>query len=283
MNILITGAKGMLAQSIKTKFTDPHNNLILADSQALDISNAGSVSNFVRNSQPDIIINCAALSSFVQCEENPILAEAVNTIGPKNLAIAAHENHAMLVHISTDYVFSGDIPLDCVYSESDVKVPLSVYGRTKSLGEDEVQNNCEKHYVFRTAWLYGEGKNFVRTMLELAKTHDTVKVVNDQHGSPTNADDLSDIIAQTIEKQLPYGVYHATNQGFTTWYDFTKKIYELAKIHCHVEPITSAEYPAPAERPKNSQLSKDKLLQYGIKIPTWEDALKRYLAKELNQ
>lgn len=280
MDILITGANGMLAQSIKAKFASPSNNLISTDAKALNITDLNTVLDFVNKTQPNVIINCAALSSFEQCEKNPDLANAVNTIGPKNLAIAARKNNVILVHVSTDYVFTGDIPLSQTYLEQDIKKPLSIYGKTKSLGENEVCNNCDKYYIFRTAWLYGEGKNFVRTMLELAKTHDTVKVVNDQHGSPTSADDLADIIMQVIDKHLPYGVYHATNQGFTTWYDFTKKIYDLAKIQCQVIPISSAEYPAPAERPKNSQLSKDKLLQYGINIPTWEDALSRYLTKE---
>lgn len=280
MNILITGANGMLAQSIKTKFASPSNELIVADSKTLNITNLDAVLHFVNKTKPDVIINCAALSSFEQCEQNPDLANAVNAIGPKNLAIATQKNNALLVHISTDYVFAGDIPLSQSYLEQDPKKPLSIYGKTKSLGEDEVCNNCNKYYIFRTAWLYGEGKNFVRTMLALAKTHGTVKVVNDQHGSPTSSDDLADIIAQVVDKQLPYGIYHATNQGFTTWHDFTKKIYDLAKIQCQVIPISSTEYPAPAERPKNSQLSKDKLLSYGINIPTWEDALERYLTKE---
>lgn len=283
MDILITGANGMLAQSIKAKFASPNNRLILADSQTLNISDADAVSHFIRTTKPDIIINCAALSSFEQCEHNPDLANAVNAIGPKNLAVAAQQNHAIIVHISTDYVFAGDMPLDRFYLEEASKKPLSTYGKTKSLGEDLVCNNCSKHYIFRTAWLYGEGKNFVRTMLELAQAHNQVKVVNDQYGSPTNADDLADIIAQVVDQHLPFGIYHATNQGFTTWYNFAKKIYKLANIQCKVIPIPSTEYPAPAERPKNSQLSKAKLLQYGIQIPTWEDALQRYLTQELQK
>lgn len=280
MKILITGSNGMLAQAVKAKFNTPENNLILTDASDLDITDSDAVQKFVAKIKPDLIINCAAYTAVDQAESEPELAEKVNAIGPKNLALAAKANDATLVHISTDYVFGGNQPLSETYSEDDAKSPTSVYGRTKLAGEEGIINNCDKYYIFRTAWLYGEGKNFVRTMLDLAKTHSEVKVVSDQHGSPTYADDLADIIAQVIAKKLPYGIYHATNQGFTTWYDFTKKIYELANTHCQVIPISSAEYPTPGERPKNSQLSKDKLLQYDIKIPTWEDALARYLAKE---
>lgn len=280
MNILITGANGMLAQAIKTKFTKPENALFLTDSHDLDITNPELVNKTIAELRPNLIINCAAYTAVDKAEEQSALAEKVNALGPKNLAIAAQANNATLVHISTDYVFGGNKPITEVYSEDDEKSPTSTYGKTKLAGEQNIIDNCDKYYIFRTAWLYGEGKNFVRTMLELAKTHHEVKVVNDQHGSPTYTEDLANIIYQAIEKQLPYGIYNVTNQGFTTWYDFTKRIYELAQINCAVMPVSSAEFASTAERPKNSQMSKDKLLQYGINLPTWEDALARYLAKE---
>ncbi len=281
MNILITGAKGMLAQAIKARFDTPKNHLFLTDSHDLDITDPKQVDETIANLHPDLIINCAAYTAVDQAEQETELAEKVNGLGPENLARATKANNAILVHISTDYIFGGKKPTSESYSENDAKSPTSVYGKTKLAGEEAIIKNCYHYYIFRTAWLYGKGKNFVRTMLELAKDHDEVKVVSDQHGSPTNADDLAEIIAEVIAKQLPYGIYHATNQGFTTWYEFTKKIYQLTDTKCQVTPISSAEYPAPAPRPKNSQLSKDKLLQYGLKIPTWEDALKRYLNKEI--
>lgn len=280
MNILITGANGMLAQAIKQKFSQPTNHLILTDTQELDITDFDAVQKYIASTKPDLIINCAAYTAVDKAEEQSELAEKVNAIGPKNLAIAAQANNATLVHISTDYVFGGNKPIAEIYSEDDEKSPTSTYGKTKLAGEQNIIDNCDKYYIFRTAWLYGEGKNFVRTMLELAKNHNEVKVVNDQHGSPTYTEDLANIIYQAIEKQLPYDIYNATNQGFTTWYDFTKKIYELAHVNCEVIPVSSAEFASAAKRPKNSQMSKDKLLQYGINIPTWEDALVRYLAKE---
>lgn len=280
MNILVTGAKGMLAQAIKTKFSSPENALFLTDSHDLDITNPELVNKTITELKPNLIINCAAYTAVDKAEEQPELAEKVNADGPKNLAIAAKANDATLIHISTDYVFGGNKPIAETYSEDDKKAPTSVYGKTKLAGELAIIKNCDKYYIFRTAWLYGEGKNFVRTMLELAKSHDEVKVVNDQHGSPTYTEDLASIIYQTVENKLPYGIYNATNQGFTTWYEFTQKIYELAKTNCTVKPVSSEEFASAAERPKNSQMSKDKLLQHSIEIPTWEDALERYLAKE---
>lgn len=201
----------------------------------------------------------------------------MNAIGPRNLAVAANNNNVILIHISTDYVFGGDKPVEQNYSEDDEKKPQAVYGTTKLVGEKFIEENCSKYYIFRTAWLYGEGHNFVRTMIELASSRDEVKVVNDQHGSPTYAVDLANIIHQAMNKKIPFGVYNSTNIGYTTWYEFTQMIYKLKNIDCKVTPITSEEFKSPVKRPKNSQMSKDKLLKNGIKIPTYEDALKRYL------
>ncbi len=206
--------------------------------------------------------------------------------GPENLAKAAKENNSILVHISTDYVFGGELDIKKDYQEEDKKAPVTAYGITKLQGEEKIQENTDKYYIFRTAWLYGQGNNFVRTMLNLGKTKEEINVVADQHGSPTFAEDLANIIGDAIEKQIPYGIYHATNQGYTTWYEFTKTIFEKAKIDCKVNPVTTEEYIemmkiTQAKRPKNSQLSKEKLLAQGITIPKWEEALTRYLKQEL--
>lgn len=283
MKILITGAKGMLAQAVKAKF-EKENELILTDVDELDITNLESVKTFVSNTRPDYIINCAAYTAVDKAEENEELAEKINAIGPRNLAISAKESDCVLVHISTDYVFPGDLDVSKSYTETDKTGPVTAYGRTKLHGEQEVTSNCDKYYIFRTAWLYGEGKNFVRTMLALSEKNDVINVVCDQHGSPTYTEDLASIIYQAIEKKIPFGTYHSTNQNFTTWSEFTKKIFEFSNIKTKVNPITSEEYeklfPTSAKRPANSQLSKDKLLGQGIEIPVWEEALKRYLTKE---
>ena len=276
MKILITGANGMLAKSVKERLKKG-NELICTDVSELDITNKDQVLEFVQDLKPEYIINCAAYTAVDKAEEVYDLADKINGDGPANLALASKLVDATLVHISTDYVFNGDLDVSKSYVEDDAVGPVTVYGKTKLHGEQGVKDNTDKYYIFRTAWLYGDGNNFVRTMLNLAKNHDEVSVVSDQHGSPTYAKDLADIIGQSIEKKIPYGLYHATNQGFTTWYEFTKKIYELSDITTKVKPVTSEEFVRPAKRPKNSQLDKTKLLSQGITIPSWEDGLQRYL------
>lgn len=278
MKILITGANGMLAKAVKNELKE--NEIICTDVDDLDITNLEAVREFVIKTKPEYIINCAAYTAVDKAEDQPELAYKINAIGPENLAKAAKEVDAILVHISTDYVFGGDMEVSKDYSEDDEKHPVAVYGTTKLAGEEKIESNCLKYYIFRTAWLYGEGNNFVRTMLSLAKDRQEVSVVNDQHGSPTYAVDLASIIHQAIDKKIPFGVYNATNIGYTTWYEFTRLIYELKNVNCKVKPVTSEEFPRPAKRPKNSQMSKEKLLKQGIIIPTYQDALKRYLENE---
>ena len=298
MKILITGANGMLAKSVRKRLTEG-NELICTDVSELDITKEDEVIKKVEEIKPEYIINCAAYTAVDKAEtageivavdkaeDVYDLADKINADGPGNLAKAAKKVGATLVHISTDYVFNGDLDVSKAYVETDEVGPVTVYGKTKLHGEEEVQNNTDKFYIFRTAWLYGDGNNFVRTMLKLGSSRDEINVVSDQHGSPTYAEDLANIIAQAIEKKIPYGIYHTTNQGFTTWYDFTKRIFELANISCKVNPVTTEKYIEimnikQAKRPFNSQLSKDKILAQGIEIPSWEDGLKRYLDIELN-
>lgn len=280
MKILITGANGMLAKAVCNELKD--EELILTDVAELDITNIDAVRSFVKEVKPAYIINCAAYTAVDKAEEQLEIARKVNAIGPKNLAIVANEEDATLVHISTDYVFGGEKDVNEAYIENEEKHPDSVYGITKLEGEEGVTASCFKYYIFRTAWLYGDGKNFVRTMLNLGKEKEELNVVMDQHGSPTYAVDLASIIHQAIEKQIPYGIYHATNQGYTTWYEFTKEIFKKAGINCKVNPVTSEEFASAAKRPKNSKLSKQKLLDAGVEIPSYEDALDRYLKVELN-
>ena len=289
MKILITGANGMLAKAVRERFVN--EELVLTDVKVtdtpsvekLDITDLEKVKEFVTSCKPDVIINCAAYTAVDAAETNEDLARKINADGPRNLAIAAKNAGSTLVHISTDYVFDGEKPLDDEpYVEANPTNPQSIYGITKLEGEEPVKENMEQYYIFRTAWLYGDGKNFVRTMLRLSKENKQISVVADQHGSPTYTVDLADIIAQTLEKKIPFGVYHTTNLRFTTWNKFAEKIFELAGIDCVVKPLTSEEYPQAAKRPKNSKLSKEKILSYGIEIPSWEDALTRYLEKELS-
>ena len=281
MKILITGANGMLAKSVRARLKEG-NELIRTDVADLDITDEEAVMKFVEENKPEYIVNCAAFTAVDKAEEVYDLAEKINANGPGNLAKAAKAVDATLVHISTDYVFDGDLDVTKSYVETDAVGPVTVYGKTKLHGEEQVKANTDKYYIFRTAWLYGDGNNFVRTMLKLGNEKDEISVVADQHGSPTYAEDLANIIAEAIEKKIPYGLYHSTNQGFTTWYDFTKKIFELADIKCNVKPVTSEEFIRPAKRPKNSKLNKQKLLDQGVTVPEWEDGLKRYLETELH-
>lgn len=269
----------MLANAVRKELKN--EELILTDVADLDITDVDAVRKFVNKAQPEYIINCAAYTAVDKAEEQVELARKVNAIGPKNLAIVANEENATLIHISTDYVFGGNKDVEEDYTEMEEKHPESVYGITKLEGEQAIIDSCFKYYIFRTAWLYGEGNNFVRTMLKLGKEKEQINVVNDQHGSPTYAVDLASIIHQAIEKQIPYGIYHATNIGYTTWYEFTKQIFEKANYSCIVNPVTSEEFNSAAKRPKNSKLSKEKLLKAGVVIPTYEDALDRYLKEEL--
>lgn len=284
MKILITGANGMLAKSVRKRL-EKGNELICTDVADLDITDEKAVMEFVTNAKPDYIINCAAYTAVDKAEEAGEIVRKINADGPKNLAIAAKTVDAPLVHISTDYVFGGDLDIEKEYKEEDEKHPVTAYGITKLEGEEKIKENTDKYYIFRTAWLYGDGNNFVRTMLKLGEIKDEINVVADQHGSPTYAEDLANIIGEAIEKKIPYGIYHATNEGFTTWYDFTKAIFEYAGIICQVNPVTTEKYIemmkiTQAKRPKNSQMSKEKLLEQGIQIPEWEDGLKRYLQAE---
>ena len=285
MKILVTGANGMLAKEVKEKF-QKGNEVIATDVAELDITNEKMVYDVITEMKPDYIINCAAYTAVDKAEENYDLADKINGDGPRNLAKAAKAAGAKLVHISTDYVFGGDLDVSKDYDEDDKKEPVTVYGKTKLHGEQGIEENMEEYYIFRTAWLYGVGgNNFVKTMTKLGSTRDEINVVSDQHGSPTYAKDLTDIIYQAIEKKIPYGIYNATNQGYTTWYDFTKEILKEQGIECKVNPVTTEEYIemmkiTQAKRPFNSQLSKNKLLKLGIKIPEWKDGLKRYLKEE---
>lgn len=287
MKILITGANGMLAKEVKEKFAKG-NELTITDVAELDITDEKAVFEFVNDLKPDYIINCAAFTAVDKAEDCYELADRINGDGPTNLAKAAKASGSKLVHISTDYVFGGDLDISKDYKEEDKKDPVTVYGKTKLHGEQGIEENMEEYYIFRTAWLYGiGGNNFVKTMTKLCSSRDEINVVADQHGSPTYAKDLTEIIYQAIEKKIPYGVYHATNQGYTTWYDFTKEILNMQNIDCKVNPVTTEEYIdmmkiTQAKRPFNSQLSKNKLLEQGIEVPEWKDGLDRYMKEERN-
>jgi dTDP-4-dehydrorhamnose reductase len=277
MKILITGANGLLGHELSSLLKD-HTLILLSHSQ-LDISDSESVNKQIDSSSPDIIINSAAYTQVDACETNYDLAFQSNAIGPKNLAIKCKQLGIPLIHISTDYVFEGNEKKNSPLVENDKLGPKTVYGKTKLEGEKMVQENCEKYFILRTAWLYGEGKNFVKTMLSLSKKNNELKVVNDQIGSPTYAKDLAKAIKEIIEKKSDkYGIYHVTNKGEVSWYEFAKKIFEIKNIEIKVNPCTSEEFPRPAPRPHYSVLSNQKWIDAGFTpMRDYEEALNEYL------
>lgn len=277
MKILITGANGLLGHELSSILKD-HTLILLSHSQ-LDISDPESVNKQIDSSSPDIIINSAAYTQVDACETNYDLAFKSNAIGPKNLAIKCKQLGIPLIHISTDYVFEGNEKKNSPLVEDDKLGPKTVYGKTKLEGEKMVQKNCQKYFILRTAWLYGEGKNFVKTMLSLSKKNKELKVVNDQIGSPTYAKDLAKAIKEIIEKKSDkYGIYHVTNKGEVSWYEFAKKIFEIKNIEIKVNPCTSEEFPRPAPRPHYSVLSNQKWIDAGFTpMRDYEEALNEYL------
>lgn len=274
--ILVTGCNGQLGREIN-KFYNAKNGfeLINTDVDELDITNIKEVLGLVDSVKPYAIINCAAYTAVDACETNQDIAFKVNVIGPRNLAIAAKTYNAKLVHISTDYVFDGTKLTP--YYESDPVCPQSVYGETKAEAEKMVCMFADRFFIFRTAWLYGDGKNFVKTMLKLSETHDTVKVVNDQFGTPTSTVELVKAI-DSILFTKNYGIYHATCEGSCNWAEFAEEIFRLAGKDTKVIGISTEEYGAPANRPAHSILENRMLKAVGgYTFCDWHDAIKTYI------
>jgi dTDP-4-dehydrorhamnose reductase len=278
--ILIIGKDGMLGSELFERLSNDDKYQVYGTTiETLDICSEDAVCNKVKEINPYYIINCAAYTNVDGCETNFELANAVNGIAVGNISKACNLVGATLIQISTDYVFDGELNVEEAYTEDMLPCPVSAYGKTKLLGEENAKKS-EKYYILRTAWLYGKGNNFVRTMLKLSKTKDSLSVVCDQHGSPTSTTTLCEIIEQILVKEPEYGIYHSTNEGFTTWYDFAKKIFELSNIDIAVEPVTSDKYPTPTKRPHNSKLSKQKLHNIGIYPKDYVEVLKEYLKGE---
>lgn len=304
MKIFVTGVAGQLGHDVMNELAKRGHEGIGSDLapaysgiqdgssvtkepyRSLDITDKAAVKTLLEELRPDAVIHCAAWTA-VDLAEDPDKQEkvrAINAAGTQNIAEACREINAKMVYISTDYVFDGQGTTPWDPDCKDYK-PLNVYGQTKLEGELAVSEILQKYFIVRIAWVFGlNGKNFIRTMLNVAKTHDTVRVVNDQIGTPTYTFDLSRLLIDMVETEK-YGYYHATNEGgFISWYDFTREIYRQAGLSTKVIPVSTAEYGiSKAARPFNSRLSKEKLLQAGFKpLPTWQDALSRFL-KEMKR
>lgn len=284
--IIVTGSNGQLGRAVNDwcassgEYELVNTDFGVEGVRDLNITDLDNVLSLLREVKPYAVINCAAHTNVDACEVQKDSAYRINAIGPRNLAIASTEVGAKLVHISTDYVFAGDGTRP--YVEFDAPAPKAMYGLTKLAGEEFVRQFAKDFYIFRTAWLYGDGKNFVRTMLRLSETHDEISVVNDQVGSPTSAKELANAIFALLPTEN-YGLFHATCEGQCSWADFTKEIFRLANVSTKVNPVTSAQYkemnPDSADRPAYSVLENYMLkLTGGYEFADWQKAIAEYMA-----
>lgn len=279
MNILVTGANGQLGNCMRNAARNSKDNYIFTDVAELDITNADAVASIVKDNDINIIVNCAAYTNVDKAEDDVAFAETLNAIAVDNLAQAIKINNGTLIHISTDYVFGGSLG-NTPRTETEPVNPTGVYGETKLHGEQAIEASGCKSLIFRTAWLYSEyGKNFVKTMLNLTSTKPELKVVFDQVGTPTYAQDLADTIFNIIENrkyQNNEGIYHYSNEGVCSWFDFTKAIAGIAgNTECDIQPCHSDEFPSPVVRPSYSVLDKTKLKNtFRLRVPYWIDSLK---------
>lgn len=284
MNILVTGANGQLGNAMRIASRCSNDNYIFTDVAELDITNAEAVSKMVTDNAVDVIVNCAAYTNVDKAEDDADFAELLNASAVRNLAEAVKLNNGTLIHVSTDYVFGGNSG-NTPRTEDEPANPTGIYGVTKLHGEQEIEKSGVKALIFRTAWLYSEfGKNFVKTMLNLTATTTELKVVFDQAGTPTYAQDLANAIFSIIENRKMdgnEGIYHYSNEGVCSWFDFTRLIADIAgNTDCDIQPCHSDEFPSKVIRPSYSVLDKTKFKStFGLKVPFWLDSLKTCIKK----
>lgn len=277
MKVLVTGVKGQLGYDIVNECQKRNIEAIGVDIDEMDITNAKQVNQVIKDANVDAVVHCAAWTAVDKAEDEVELCRKVNKDGTENIASVCKELDIPIMYFSTDYVFNGlgDEP----WNEYDHREPLNVYGQTKYEGELIVEK-LPKHFIIRISWVFGlNGNNFIKTMLRLGKERGAVSVVDDQIGSPTYTYDLAQLCVDVIQTQ-EYGTYHATNEGICSWYEFACEIFKQAHMNIKVTPVDSSAFPAKAKRPSNSRMNKKELDKHGFKrLPTWQDALKRYLDK----
>lgn len=276
MKVLVTGSNGQLGYDVIKRLEQENINHLGIDKDIVDITDEELVKKAVREYMPDVIIHCAAYTAVDQAEDEKELCYAINVMGTKHVVEVCKEIDAKLVYISTDYVFDGEG--DKPFEVTDKPNPINYYGQTKYEGELVVQNSLEKFFIIRISWLFGSNSNnFVKTMLRLGKEREELRVVSDQIGSPTYSYDLAKLIVEMI-KTTKYGIYHATNEGYCSWYEFACEIFKRAGMDVKVKAVSTDQYPTRAKRPKNSKLSKDYLSKAGFsRMPCWQGALLREL------
>lgn len=285
MKYFVTGVKGQLGYDVMRELEKRgYNDAVGVDIEEMDITDSESVDKVISSEKPDVVIHCAAWTAvdLAEDEDKQDKVHLVNAVGTENIAKVCKKLDCKMIYISTDYVFDGQGTRP--WEPDDERNPLNVYGQTKYEGELAVEKWLEKYFILRIAWVFGQnGKNFVRTMLNLGKTHDKLTVVDDQIGSPTYTPDLAKLLVDMAESEK-YGIYHATNEGFCSWYEFACEIFRQASEfdnaykNVSVSPVTSDKYPSKAKRPSNSRMNKEKLTENGFeKLPAWQDALRRYI------
>lgn len=276
MNVLVTGVKGQLGFDVVNELKKRGHTAVGVDIEEMDITEEESVNRVIKEASPDAVIHCAAYTAVDAAEENVELCRRVNALGTEYIARVCKELDIKMMYLSTDYVFNGQGTRP--WEPDDEREPLNVYGQTKYEGELVIEKYLTKYFTIRIAWVFGvNGKNFIKTMLNLGKSHDTVSVVNDQIGSPTYTYDLARLMVDMVETEK-YGRYHATNEGLCSWYEFACEIFKQAGMDVTVLPVSSDQFPSKAVRPKNSRMKKDKLAENGFTpLPSWQDALSRYL------
>lgn len=280
MRVLVTGVKGQLGHDVMNELKKRGYEGIGVDVDEMDITDKAAVERVMREAVPDKVVHCAAWTAVDDAEDKVELCRRVNAQGTENIAVMCKELDVPMIYLSTDYVFDGEGTRP--WEPDDERHPLNVYGQTKYEGELAVEKYLEKYFIVRIAWVFGvNGKNFIKTMLRLAENHDTLTVVDDQVGSPTYTYDLARLLVDMLETEK-YGRYHATNEGLCSWCEFAKEIFRQAGKNVTVIPVSSEEYPAKAKRPHNSRMDKSKLIEMGFEpLPTWQDALSRYLKEIL--
>lgn len=281
MKVIVIGANGQLGTDLCRVLTAQKNSVLPLTRREIDVSDSAQVDRVLGAIQADVIISTAAYHKVEECEKQPTPSFAVNAVGPRNLALACRQRNAVLVHFSTDYVFDGGQRRP--YTESDLPRPLNVYGVSKVAGEGIVRLTWERHFVIRTCGLYGvagsagKGGNFVETMLKKGNEGAPIRVVDDQVLTPTFTGDLADAVSQIIRTEA-YGLYHVSAEGECSWYDFARKIFELENLTVDLKPVSTSEFPSPVQRPAYSVLSKQKLHDLGLRMPSWEHGLTHYFA-----
>ncbi len=280
MKLLVTGVKGQLGHDVVKECEKRGITAIGVDIEEMDITDAGACEKVIKEAKVDAVIHCAAYTAVDAAEDNVELCWKINAGGTENIVKVCRELNIKMMYFSTDYVFNGKG--DRPWKTDDERSPLNVYGQTKYEGELAVENSLEKYFILRIAWVFGvNGKNFIKTMLRLGKEKGAVSVVDDQIGSPTYTADLAVLVVDMIQTDK-YGIYHATNEGLCSWYEFACQIFNEAKMDVKVTPVSSDAFPAKAKRPSNSRMDKSKLTENGFSLlPGWQDALKRYLKEIL--